>query len=285
MLRELVDDYSLFLEENIKVLWNFLPLYIGSGLTFEDSDFLFRISEPLKKYLKSSLNEFKLYNYILFYSRKYDEENVILSMDMLHQLQYDIDSYMEDVFDNLSFSLALNDKERFYLPKNEPCYIDDDVLNELKLAMLGYSRQRIFDFLIDEKMLTADDVWYLNDLINEFELDDGNFDKSCVRLSSKLYSPKIKEIWVPKTLNDFAMLINVHEFAHAGVVGVSDKLVGYDVLNNDIPRFYEGVFKLKDDLIKRDIEHTKLSKKLLDEYKDEPFLEQIEKYKYYVKKI
>lgn len=284
MLRELVDDYSLFLEENIKVLWNFLPLYIGSGLTFEDSDFLFRISEPLKKYLKSSLNEFKLYNYILFNSRKYDEENVILSMDMLHQLQYDMDSYMEDVFDNLSFSLALNDKERFYLPKNEPCYIDDDVLNELKLAMLGYSRQRIFDFLIDEKMLTADDVWYLNDLINEFELDDGNFDDFCVKVTDRVSEEKIKGIWIPKTTNDKAMMINVHELSHAGVISVSDNLVGYDILNDDIPRFYEGLFKLKSNA-EVDICHTSLSKKMLDEYKNEPFLEQIEKYKYYVKRM
>jgi len=285
MLRELLVDCRLFLEENFKVLLNFLPLYIRADMIFDDEEFIFKFSEPVKKYFKSSLNELKLYNYILFNSHKYDKEKLTLSMDLLCQLQCDMDIYIEEIFDKLSFSLDMNDKDRFYLPKHEPCFIDDEVINELKLAMLGYSRQAIFDFLIEEKMLSADDVWYLNDLINEFELDNKNYDKSYVRVSSKIYEPKIKEILVPKTVNDFSMLINVHELTHAGVVSVSDNLIGYDVLNNDIPRFYEGVFKMKDDLIKKDIEHTILSKKLLDEYKDEPFLEQIEKYKYYVKKI
>ena len=285
MLRELGQEYSLFLDENLETLFGFLPLYVKSGFKFNDAEFLLKILEPVKKYFKSSLNEFKIYNYILFNSWRYDEDNLFSVMDMLFQIQEAKDEYIEGVFDRLSFSLDMEDMEKFFISGKEPEFVNKEKIKEFKLAMLGYSRYNIYDFLIEEKVLTAEDVWVLDDLIHEFKLDDENFDKSCVKLSNRISGLKIKEIWVPKTLNDFAMLINVHELVRASVVGVSDKLSGYNVLNNDIPIFYEGVFKLKSDLIEKDIKHTSLSKKMLDEYKEEPFLEQIEKYKYYVKKL
>lgn len=283
MLKELSQEYSLFAQENVKTFLEFLPLYIRAGFVFDDPEILKRILSAVKKYYKSSVNELKIYNYILFNSWKYDEDDLYSVLDMLYQLQYDKDVHIEKIFDQLSLSLDMNLKDKFYLPKDDPDYVDKNRIEDFKLAMLGYSRHNIFDFLIDEKMLTADDVCFLRELIHEFELNDNNFDISCVRVSDKRFEQKVKEIWVPKTTNDFAMIINVHELTHAGVVGVSDMLVGYDVLNNDIPRFYEGVFKMKDDLIKREIEHTPLSKKLLDEYKEEPFLEQIEKYRVHAK--
>lgn len=285
MLKELMQEYELFFEENMETLLGFLSLYIKSGFKFDDAEFLIKILNPVKKYFKSSLNELKVYNYILFNSWRYDEDDLFSAMDMLFQIQHDKDVYIEGIFDRLSYSIDMDDKEKFYISGKEPEYVDKDMINEFKLAMLGYSRHNVYDFLIDEEMLTVENVWYFNDLIHEFKLNNENSYKSGVRLVNKIYGQEIKEISVPKTLDDYSMLINVHELAHVGVFNVSNKLAGYDILNNDIPKFYEGVFKMKDDLIKRDIKHTLLSKKLLDEYKDEPFLEQIEKYKYYVKKI
>lgn len=285
MLRELSIEYGLFFEENMETLLGFLPLYIKSGFKYDDPEFLIKILEPVKKYFKSSFNEFKLYNYILLNSWRYDEDDLFSAMDMLFQLQYAKDEYIERVFDRLSYSLDMNNKEAFYISGKEPKFVDKERIKEFKLAMLGYSRHNVYDFLIDEKMLTVDEVWFLDDLIHEFKLDDESICKSGVTVSGNHCGQRIKEIWVPKTLDDYAMLLNVHELVHASVVNASDKLVGYDVMNDDIPRFYEGVFKLKDNLIEKDIEHTPLSKRLLDEYKDEPFLEQIEKYKYYVKKM
>lgn len=122
-------------------------------------------------------------------------------MDMLFQMQHDKDVYIEGIFDRLSYSIDMNNKDIFYVSRKEPEFVDKGMINEFKLAMLIVGI--MFMILIDEEMLTVENVWYFNDLIHEFKLNNENSYKSGVRLVNKIYGQEIKEISVPKTLDDY----------------------------------------------------------------------------------
>ena len=59
---------------------------------------------------------------------------------------------LKEFFDRLSYSLDMNNKEAFYISGKEPNFVDKERIKEFKLAMLGYSRHNVYDFL----MITLD---------------------------------------------------------------------------------------------------------------------------------
>lgn len=285
MLKQLLEEYKLFLEENLITGLEFLYFYNKSYLRFKDIDLLNKLLGEIKKYYESSYLEFKLFNHLLFNISKYEEENIYSVLSSLYNIQYEKIIYIEKMFDQLSLAIDMDFKDKFYAPKDKPLFVDQEITTDLKKGLLGFNRHNIYDFLLEEEVIGVDDVENIDSKIREFRLNNSNYSDAFVKVDNFGNKTKIREIYVPKTIDELSMLINVYQLSKVGIFNNYELLQGFDLLNNDIPKFYEALFKLKSDYDYINIKHTDISLKMIEDYKDEPFLEQIEKYKYYVKKM
>lgn len=287
MLKQLSQEYLMLFEENISILIEYYQLSNKGYKIFPDSCINEDFKKSVEEYFSNSKSVFKLYNYILKNHSKLDEEDVYEVLDYLFDRQYEHDSYINTLFDQFQLAIDMEFEDKFYLPKNIPSSLTDkDILN-LKANLQGFNKAGLKRFLISEGVYSEEDFAFINNFIKEIDVDVRekiNVFGTCFAEKLHLPIPVVKEIILPKINSDLSMLICIHELVHVILIGLSDELVGYNALNEDIPRLYEGVYKLTNPFVKEEVKHTNISKILLNEYKHEPIMEQIEKYKYYVKK-
>ena len=270
--KDILEQYKYLLEENYDVVKMYLINYLKSKIIFNDGKEMRKtLKNEVNKYLQSSKNELKIYNFLLRNERKLYCEDIYGVLNQLLDSYESRYKYIEELFDNFETALNMNLDYKFYLPKNKPEYIEEEMIDKYKQYAKGYNLERIYEFLEETEVCQDDFIDNKDIKILNIDSDD-NKDLFGICSNGKLIIPKVKD--------ELSTLITIHEFIHYVLLkrakDINDDNI---VLKEDLPIFYEMLFQKTNSFSKIKIHTTEIALKLLETYEEEPLEIQIEKVK------
>lgn len=277
--KDILEEYVYFIEDMITIGITYWLLNYQSKIVFEDNDSLREIfRNEIKKYVSSYLKEIKIYNFLLKNERKLYAEDIYRILDDFVD-EYEIKcNYLEEIFTSLETAIGMELEHRFYIPSKKPKYLTDEDIIRYKKIAVGYSYERIIEFLLEEEIYELDTIDEQKREIKQIDVDPlenmelfGLFDNG--------------HVLIPKVKDELSTLIGIHELVHKSLV-LNKELIGNDsiVYGEDLPIFYELLFQNANAFSKEKIHTTDIALELLRTYKEEPFMEQVEKAKKLINK-
>lgn len=238
---------------------------------FNDKKMAEKLKKELDIYLLNVYKELEVLKF-LFKNEKHlyvnDIYRVIDKIDENYEKRF---KFFENMFRNLQVALDMQLDYKFYIPqKYYKDLCDEDIkkyINEAK----GFSINSVCDFLDYEKVMnpTRFNEIYKNAKIIDCEASQ-NLDLFGFYTNDKMILPKIND--------ELSTLITIHEMVHYVLKNKKnlDPKISY---GEDLPKFYELLYKKNNDFIKININFTQEALMLLEVYNNESFEEQIIKLK------
>ena len=185
-------------------------------------------------------------------------------LDSLAESKY---NYIDSIIDLLDISCDLELPEKFYIPKKNFRYMNEE---ELINIAKGFTMNSVKDFLITERVYNntsfnnaLESVKYFNLVGGKTKYIAGVFEKGIV---------------LPRVRDDLTTLIAIHELVHNSILmnkeSINDKNIVYSEI---LPRFYENLYACKNQFIKETIHKDEYTDILLNDYHEEPMMVQVEK--------
>lgn len=287
-LKDLLDQYSSVFEVGSEAVFEYWILYIKNLISMNEREMNSNLTNEVKEYLQNLKNELKICNYILRHHSKISTSDMYYVFELLDKEYEDKYQYINDVFENFSTALSFESKNRFYLPRKR-----FDGLNEEKVALYkeylkGFNTESLKDFMTEEEKIYTDHLF--DETIKRskiYDVDAKDFiDVFAVLIKEDEQGNLLTMPILPVIKDDKSFLINIHELTHNALltnkdINRSEKIV----YEEDLAIFYECLYKSRNSFVKTNLHTSNISEILLSEYRNEPFLEQVEKAKYYSKKI
>lgn len=262
MLIALSPDYFIIITDKIDISLTMLLIKVFNLPYFDGKDEIYeKLNSQIELYRKGIKEEKNLLDYILKNQKRLYYDDIADTLEELAPIQKKRIDHIEYILEKASFALSERSKNHFRYYGREDWYLTVEGLEELKKKVQGFSDENLIRFLLEEKVY--------NDI-----------DLSGVRRS--ILSEK--SISLPDIYNEESMMKNIGELLKYFIEQRKLEEINLSI-TNDIPIFYKQLYSERNDFITQKIEGTKLSNILFDEYKGEPFEEQLEKYKYYVKRM
>lgn len=287
-LKDLLDQYSSVFEVGSEAVFEYWILYIKNLISMNEKEMNSNLTNEVKEYLQNLKNELKICNYVLRHHSKISTSDMYYVFELLDKEYEDKYQYINDVFENFSTALSFESKNRFYLPRKR-----FDGLNEEKVALYkeylkGFNTESLKNFMTEEEKIYTDHLF--DETIKRskiYDVDAKDFiDVFAVLIKEDEQGNLLTMPILPVIKDDKSFLINIHELTHNALltnkdINRSEKIV----YEEDLAIFYECLYKSRNSFVKTNLHTSNISELLLSEYRNEPFLEQIEKAKYYSKKI
>lgn len=283
-LKDLLDQYSSVFEVGSETIFEYWMLYIKNLISMDENEMNSNLTSEVKDYLQNLKNELKICNYVLRNHSKINTSDMYYVFELLDKEYEDKYQYINDVFENFSTALSFKSKNRFYLPRKR-----FDGLNEEKVALYkeylkAFNTESLKDFMTDEEKIYSDKSF--DETMQKSKIYDVN-----VQEFIDIFAVLIKESnngilttmpILPKVKDEISFLINIHELTHNALLVREDIDRNNDlVYQEDLSIFYELLYKSRNSFVKSSLHTSQLSQRLLAEYKNESFLEQVEKVKFY----
>lgn len=287
-LKDLLDQYSSVFEVGSEAVFEYWILYIKNLISMNEKEMNFNLTNEVKDYLKNLKNELKICNYVLRHHSKISTSDMYYVFELLDKEYEDKYQYINDVFENFSTALSFESKNRFYLPRKR-----FDGLNEQKVALYkeylkGFNTESLKNFMTEEEKIYTDHLF--DETVKRskiYDVDAKDFiDVFAVLIKEDEQGNLLTMPILPVIKDDKSFLINIHELTHNALltnkdINRSEKIV----YEEDLAIFYECLYKSRNSFVKTNLHTSNISEILLSEYRNEPFLEQVEKARYYSKKI
>jgi hypothetical protein len=181
--------------------------------------------------------------------------------------------FYEELYENLMTAFDMNLDYKFYIPRKRYKELTDEDVKKYISYVKGFNENRVKNFLAEEEVINFEKF---NEVISNAKIIKGN-----VKDNIELYGIYSNKVVLPKIDEQLSTLINIHEFTHYSLIDNQEKFLIDDWIVNgeDIPIFYELLFKENNSFIDIDIHTTNKALELLKAYNNEPFEEQIKKLK------
>ncbi len=285
-LKDLLEQYLYVFEVSLESSAEYYSLFFRNLLTMNDKEMCNTLTSEYKEYLRNLQSEIQIYNFALKKLNKIDTSDMYYVFEKLDADYENRYQYINDVFENFLTALNLEFKDRFYLPRKKFSILDDKKINLYKEYLKGFNLDSLKDYMTEEKIYSSSsfDEAIKKSKIYNVDADD-YIDIFAVLIKEDEQGNLLTIPVLPTITSDKSFLINIHELTHNALltrndINRNDKLV----YEEDLALFYELLYKSRNPFVKTNIHTSGLSKRLLSEYKNEPFLEQVEKVKYYSEK-
>lgn len=283
IFKEIMEQRLFLLEEIFKVYFEYYRLKHESSLSLNSQEMNNTLKKALTFWTQSINTEKYLYNFVLKNINKINISDLYYTFDFLDQKFVERYNYMEEVFENFSIALDVRREDRFYLPKNVEFLFKNKKLEQYKHYLQGYNMETLEYILIEEQLFTSKNF----DLLFKNRKDSDGSIQNSVTFTNNL-NPEQNETGniistLPEITDEQSFLINMSQLIKYTMMNHPEIASIPAIVNgNDIPIFYQLLFQKTNPFSSIDIVPTEIAEKLLKEYKNEPFLEQIEKVKKYI---
>ncbi len=254
--RALFEQYRQLLEEYIRISARYNALKFKNHFSLNDLNMNDTIKRAFTIYASTTEEELKLYNFILQNISKIKLDNLYHTLNLLNRDSASKTAYIEKALDDFSKALNQRGKGYFYISLQGVELLISTKAREQQQFLKGFNLDSVKSFLVSEQVYTESSI---NETLEQ----------------TKKYT---------KVIDEKSSLIAIKELVHnvrpMNPEVSSNSLV---VLHEDLAIFYELLYQKQNPFSNLKIHRTKLSMKLLQEYKSEPFLEQVEKIKFYTK--
>lgn len=285
-LKDLLDQYFKVIEVGKEATFEYIMLYLKNVISMNDKQMSLILKKELKNYLQNLRNEIKICNYVLKNSSKIHTNDMFYAFELLDAEYENKYQYINDIFESFSTALIFESKDRFYLPKKRYKDLTEFEVNLYKEYLKGFNIESLRDFMIGEEKI------YTTELFEETQENSKIYDVDAQEFID-FFEIFIKENdegtlttmpILPKVKDEKSFLVNIHLLTRNALL-VRDSINKSDdlVYKEDLAIFYELLYKSRNSFAKTDLHTSEISQRLLAEYKNEPFLEQIEKVKFYSK--
>ncbi len=254
--RKLFEQYRQLLEEYIRISTRYNALKFKNHFSLNDINMNDTIKRAFTIYASTTEEELKLYNFILQNISKIKSDNLYYTLSLLNKNSTSKTAFIEKSLDDFSKALNQGGKEYFYISLQGVELLTSTKAREQQQCLKGFNLDSVKSFLVSEQVYTESSI---NETLEQ----------------TKKYT---------KVIDEKSSLIAIKELVHnvrpTNPEPSSNSLV---VSHEDLAIFYELLYQKQNPFSNLKIHRTKLSMKLLQEYKSEPFLEQVEKIKFYTK--
>ena len=258
--------YLYSLSEEAKALYEKINYYafVCKGEASKE-----KLNTEIKRYLDNVIVEKKILRYI---KKEFD----YIHLNDMERFLDIIDENYEYRYKRLENILSCFDENPYYANGIAFREINkNDKYNEYLNFIHGFNKENVKEFIIGESIMdenTYDKVIRNATILNVDPKE--NKDMFGVFENNRVVIPSIKD--------DLSSLIHIHELIRVALLLKKDGNIDENIIHGeDLPIFYELLFKVKNGHIKCDIHNTNNAKRLLKDYYNEPFEEQIKRLKKY----
>lgn len=243
-------------------------------------DKVFSGNEEVKKILKNELEnyinnvkiELKVLSFLLSNERKLYLTDIYNLLDIFDKNYEERFTYLQELIANLQTALDMEYIYKFYLPRNKPKYLNEQDYEGYITYAKGFNLKRIKEFLVAEEIY---DENTLDEVLKNAKILDIN-----VKENIDMFGIFDKGLIIPLVKDDLSSLIAIHELVHQALVSNKEKLNDDEIsLGEELPIFYEDVFKKQNGYVNEPIREDGIILEMLEDYKEEGFEEQVNKLK------
>ena len=258
--------YTIILE----IKFTYLLIKIDSILNRTDKDFDTVLKKEYIDYLRNLYSEIDIYNYAFKILKEIYIDDMILVFDKLDEQFSKRSNYIDSVMENHSIAVSIGNLDRLYLPIKHHFDLDLNKIDIYRNQLCGFNDHSLKNFMIFEGI-------YSDELIKK-EIKKLRSDNN--KKFGNILGNECLDLYLPEVTDDISMMNNIHNLI------INVLLIEYkDNIHygNDLALFYQLLYKSNNPFVKSNLKTSNISQILLKEYKEEPFLEQIEKVKFYSK--
>ena len=267
---DIINQYLLLIFEIITVKLTYLNYKRKVENVFGNNE---RILNILKKetdeYLESLYNEIKVLKFMYKNEKKLYTSNIYKvrnDFDKKYEKRY---FYLESLYANLQTALEMKWDSKFYVPRNKPKYLNEEDVEKYITYIKGFNFDIVKEFLIDEEIY---DEQGLEETLQKTKIL--NVD---AKENIEMFGIYDKGVIIPKAKDALSCLISVHELVHQALLTKKDELEDEITFGEDLPKFYELLFKARNTYITEECNESSVALELFEDYNEESFEEQINK--------
>lgn len=269
--KELIDELFKLKEEKFELYFNYLTKYISS-YNHLNNNTRNKLQIMFNKYLQSYKVYKNIINYIGYNKKLINYDNAAYILDLLDERYEEIIIYTFNMLQEFDDAWSMKQDYKFN-PKDNNIFLNNNDLKKYKNYIKGFNIDNVANFLINNDMYTPlsfedtyNNIKIINCSLDDYIIYSGINDNG--------------EVIVPKINDELSTLINIHELTHKALILNQDIINNNTIVNSEIlPIFYELLFKKENKFCKQIIHENEIAIKLLNDYHNEPFNEQIHKLK------
>ena len=271
--KEIIKYYFLSYKEIYESLFVMYVNCFKIKNKFKNIEMENKLKNSIQSYLNNVYKELEILDFILKNEKKLYASDIYHILDEIDKNFEERFKFYEDLHENLQTAFDMELDYKFYIPRKRYKDLTKKDIDNYKSYVMGFNETRVKEFLEDEGVISEDEF---DEVYKSAQKLGGNVNKNL-----ELFGIYSKKIVLPVIKDPLSTLINIHEITHFALIENKEKLSLDDSIANceDIPIFYELLFKKYNDFINVNIHTTPLALELLESYDDEPFEEQINKLK------
>ena len=201
---------------------------------------------------------------------KLDYSNCAIAINILRQYSDDNSNWLNDSLVNLKAACGMELDYKFYLSRRRFLSINDETFQWMINLSKGFDIECVKDFLIDNGVYTYN--WF-NYLMNKGFINIIDINKQFDFIGINNGCVNIPEVNSAATaLISISELVKYSLLLHKNVINNDNIVYG-----NELPIFYEMLYKERNKFINLKISSNSYSKKLIKSFNKEMFKDQIKK--------
>lgn len=267
---EIINQYLLLYFEIISIKLTYLSYKKNIQNVFGNNERIFNtLKKEMDEYLNAINVELEILKFMLKNEKKLyvsDIYNVLNKFNENYKERY---FYMENLYGNLQTALEMEFEYKFYAPRYKPKYLIKEDISSYITYLKGFNIDRIKEFLINEQIY---DEQSLDKVLENTKILDVD-----AKENIDMFGVCDKGVIIPKIKDSLSSLINIHELVHQALLNKKDILDEEIVFCEDLPKFYELLFKSFNIYINEECNESEIALELLENYNEEIFEEQINK--------
>ncbi len=225
--------------------------------------------EELSLYLKCIKYQKKVLRFLLKNEKVLNYNCINRTLDLVEDYGNENFKHIDYMLGMLKTACQMEADYKYYVPRKKFEYLDETNYDRFIRLASGFDIQVVKDFLIGHDVFNLEEFKqvYSKAKILPVSCEDttfiGDFDGG--------YS-------IPKVVDDKTAIVCVHEMVNQSLKFNKEYIDNDEIVyGEELPIFYEMLYKEYNGLVKCDTNHNKLSEQLLNTYDSEPFMEQVKK--------
>lgn len=227
------------------------------------------LEKEMDEYLEDLHNEVKILKFMYENEKKLYTSNIYKIINGFSEKYKERYFYLESLYGNLQTALDMEYEYRFYVPRNKPKYLIEDDIKKYITYLKVFNFDIVKEFLVDEEIYNEQDLEQVLRKVKILNVE--------AKENIDMFGIYDNVIIVPVVKDSISTLINVHELVHEALLNKKDELDDEIVLGEDLPKFYELLFKSRNTYINEECNENKTALELFEDYNEENFEEQISK--------
>ena len=262
--------YKLILEEELFIFIDSFRCNKWRKRYFKDNERIEKIFfDELVSYFDCVKYQKKVLNFLYWNNNNLSSDCIDITIDL-------VDKYGKENFEHIDYMLGMlktaccmDAEYKFYVPRKKFEYLNAENYDKFIRIASGFDILSIKDFLM------------VHDVLNFKEFDEIYNNSKIIPIDcvDTTFIGEFEGGWkLPEVYNDKTALVCLHELVHQSLQLNIPYIENDDIVyGEELPIFYEMLYKKCNGLIKCDTNYNEISDELLKSYHSEPFMEQVKK--------